>query len=143
MGITKETRVAYAEINEIIELLSIEDKNKIPKKLLDFFEREKDKDYKKHIDIQKPLIEQGIKRKTLALLAMLNLNYICEDENEKQRLIKSYKENDEKRKEQYKNNNMFSKEIEENKEIISTLEIKKETKLQKIINKIKRFFHIK
>lgn len=143
MNITKETRIAYAETNEIINLLEEADRNKIPLKLRKFFEREKDKDYKNHIDIEKPLKDQNLTRKTLALIAMLNLNYICEDENEKKRLRVIYKANEEKYKEEmrkkYSSEGMFGK-VE--KETVFLVEPKNETFFKKIINKIKKFFHI-
>ena len=42
-----EDRKTYAEVASFIELLDEYDRNKIPKKLREFFEKEKDQWYKK------------------------------------------------------------------------------------------------
>ena len=79
-----ENMLAYAEIDEILNLLEDDYREKVPKKVRDFFKEEKMKDYHPEIDIEKPLIEQNLKRETMVLLAILNLNYWCENEKEKQ-----------------------------------------------------------
>lgn len=82
------TRQAYTEIDNFIELLDEYNRNKVPKKLREFFKREKDNTYTKIIDPNIPIKEQNLKEETLALIAMLNLQYWCEDEEEKRRLKK-------------------------------------------------------
>ena len=47
MGVSINTRKAYSEIDEFLGLLSEEQRNKIPKKLREFFKEEKDQEYKK------------------------------------------------------------------------------------------------
>ncbi len=42
--------------------------------------------YSKEIKPNQPIKDQNLKEETLALIAMLNLQYWCEDEKEKQRL---------------------------------------------------------
>ncbi len=150
----QKTRIAYAELDEFIELLDEEDRNKIPIKLREFFKNEKDKEYFKNISTEIPIEEQNLKEETLALIALLYVKYICEDEEEKQQLKQIYEENEkiyrDKIKERYdpdkalqrKNNQTNHKEnnIEtSSKEIIPH----KESTLRKIINKIKEFFKIK
>ena len=81
-----ENMLAYAEIDEILNLLEDDYREMVPKKVRDFFKEEKMKDYHPEIDIEKPLIEQNLKRETMVLLAILNLNYWCENEEEKQLL---------------------------------------------------------
>ena len=78
-----ENMLAYAEIDEILNLLEDDYRERVPKKVRDFFKEEKIKDYHPEIDIEKPLIEQNLKRETMVLLAILNLNYWCENEEEK------------------------------------------------------------
>ena len=68
----------------------------IPKKILDLFYEEKDKDYKANINPNISLTEQNLQRKTLVLLAMLNLNYWCKNETEKQAMLQMYADNDKK-----------------------------------------------
>ena len=94
MGVSINTRQAYSEIDEFLSLLTEEQMNKIPLKLREFFKEEKDKEYKKQIDSEIPIKDQNLKSETLAIIAMLNLQYWCEDENEKQRLKEVYAKNE-------------------------------------------------
>ena len=70
-----ETRQAYSEVNNFLELIGEEMANKIPLKLRNFFKREMDKNYNPIINTQKPIKEQNLKRKTIAIIAGLNLEY--------------------------------------------------------------------
>ena len=89
-------------------------------------------------------------RKTIAILAMLNLNYWCEDEKEKQNLIQMYSENDRKREEElrekYNLDNLFKKkdieieEVTENTESKKFIEYKKENFFKVILRKIFSIF---
>lgn len=44
-------------------------------------------DYKPTIDVNTPLIQQNLKRETIVLLAILNLNYWCDTLEEKQEIL--------------------------------------------------------
>lgn len=94
MSISVSSRMAYAEIDVFLELVDAEDREKIPKNLRELFKREKDKGYIKSIDSNIPISEQNLKEETLAIIALLNLKYWCDDETEKERLKKVYKENE-------------------------------------------------
>ena len=83
MSIMTKTRQAYSEIDEFLGLLSEEQRNEIPKKLRDFFKEEKDQEYFKNIDKDIPIKDQNLKEETLAIIALLNLQYWCKDEEEK------------------------------------------------------------
>ena len=124
----------------------------IPKKLLELFNEEKDKNYQPNISPNISLAEQNLQRKTLALLAMLNLNYWCEDEKEKQELIAIYAENDRKKEEElrekYNPDNLFKKKekeekVEEPQESTALIEYKEEKFFKRLINKIISFFRSK
>ena len=107
-----ENMLAYAEIDEILNLLEDDYRERVPKKVRDFFKEEKMKDYHPEIDIEKPLIEQNLKRETMVLLAILNLNYWCENEEEKQRFLNELDKNEEEKKEleeKYNPDNLFKK----------------------------------
>lgn len=96
MSISVSTRMAYAEIDAFLNLVDAKDREKIPKNLRELFKREKDKDYIKNIDSNIPISEQNLKEETLAIIALLNLKYWCDDETEKERLKKVYEENETK-----------------------------------------------
>ena len=141
---------AYAEVLLILSYMEQKYADMIPKKLLELFNEEKDKNYQPNINPNISLAEQNLQRKTLALLAMLNLNYWCKDESEKQEMLKMYAENDNKieaeLRERYNPENLFKKKekVEQNDEIkeesTEIIEYKEQNIFKKIINKIMNFF---
>ena len=139
---------AYAEVDKILSFMGFRYVEKVPKKMREMFENEKLQGYEPNIDKNTPLEEQKLERKTLAILALLNLYYWCENEDEKQELLKAYSNNDKKREEEirekYNPDNIFknkNKEVEKiTEEITAIVEYKKENFIQKLLNKIKRLF---
>ena len=145
-----EEKIAYKQLITILNNMEPEYKEKIPKKLMKLFEENSAEDYEFHLDLTRPLQEQELNSKTLALLAMLNLNYWCETEEEKQELIKHYTENERKCQEElrkkYNTDNIFQKNNKENKQEETTeqqvaLVEHRESVIRKLINKIKSIFH--
>lgn len=142
--------LAYSEVCTILNMLEDEYKERVPKNVMDFFEEERDKEYNPIIDVNIPLEKQNLKRKTLVLLAILNLNYWCDSE-EKQEILDSFAKNEELKRikekeltENYNINNLFKKiENNENKTEVSLIEYKKQNFIQKIILKIKSLFRRK
>ena len=143
---------AYAEVLLILSYMEQKYIDMIPKKLLELFDDEKDKNYQPNINPNVSLAEQNLQRKTLTLLAMLNLNYWCEDEKEKQELIAIYAENDRKKEEElrekYNPDNLFKKKekkekVEEPQESTALIEYKEEKFFKRFINKIISFFRSK
>lgn len=137
-----ENMLAYAEIDEILNLLEDDYRERVPKKVIDFFKEEKMKDYHPEIDIEKPLIEQNLKRETMVLLAILNLNYWCENEEEKQRFLNELDKNEEEKKEleeKYNPDNLFKKKQDESTENnLQIIEYKKPNFIQILLTKIKK-----
>ena len=152
MGVSINTRKAYSEIDEFLGLLSEEQRNKIPKKLREFFKEEKDQEYKKGINPNIAIKNQDLKEETLGIIALLNLQYWCEDENEKQRLKEVYAKNEQVYQEMLqvafnpddifkKRTSNAEKELEqaENTQIVEY----KEPIIKRIFNKILKFLHLK
>lgn len=110
-NITKERRIAYVEVLEILNYVEEEYVKKIPIEIISFFENNKSIDYKFVYDTEKTLKEQVSNNTTLTLLAMIDLNYWCEDEGRKKELIKKYSENENRYqtilKEKYNIDNIF------------------------------------
>ena len=141
---------AYTEVLLILSYMEPKYVDMIPKKLLELFNEEKDKNYQPKINPNISLAEQNLQRKTLALLAMLNLNYWCKDEKEKEEMLKIYSENDKKieaeMRERYNPDNLFKKKEkeEQNDEIkeesTEIIEYKEQNIFKKILNKIMKFF---
>ena len=143
--------LAYSEVYAILNMIEDEYKERVPKNVMDFFEEERDKEYNPIIDVNIPLEKQNLKRKTLVLLAILNLNYWCDSEEEKQEILDSFAKNEELKRikekeltENYNINNLFKKiKNNENKTEVSLIEYKKQNFIQKIILKIKSLFRRK
>ena len=141
---------AYAEVLLILSYMEQKYVDMIPKKLLELFNEEKDKNYQPNINPNISLAEQNLQRKTLALLAMLNLNYWCKDENEKQEMLKMYSENDKKieaeMRERYNPDNLFKKrekveqKDEAKEECTEIIEYKEQNIFKRILDRIMLFF---
>lgn len=147
MSISLATRQAYSEVDTFLDILSPEEREKIPQKLREIFREEKDNSYKKIINADVPIIEQNLKEETLSIIALLNLQYWCEDESEKERLRNIYNENETKYqtelREKYNPDNLFknrTSNIEtEQIENVSMIEYK-ESIFSKILNRIRKIF---
>lgn len=152
MNISIKTRQAYSEMDEFLSLLSEEQRNKIPKKLREFFKEEKDQKYFKNIDKDIPIKDQNLKEETLTIIALLNLQYWCKDEEEKKRLQVIYTQNEKEHQnmlyEKYNPNDIFYRKeenvVEKNTETKENMQVVKykEPILKRILNKILKFFHI-
>lgn len=146
MELSVDTRQAYSEIDEFLELITEEERNEIPPKLRQFFKEEKDNNYHKNINTNILIKDQNLKEETLAIIALLNLQYWCKDEKEKERLKRIYTENEERYqaelREKYNPDSIFKDKEENYKEIKDNLlvEVKKETFFTKVINFIKGIF---
>lgn len=90
----------YSEVYCIIILLEESYRKRIPEKLLDFFDKERDVNYTISINSNKPLEEQNLLQDTINILAMLKLKYWCEDSKEKRKLMKLLTENGKKTSQQ-------------------------------------------
>ena len=144
----KNTEIAYAEVDEILDLLDDEFIDKVPKNVRDFFKEEKDKECIVNIDIDKPLYEQDLQDETISLLTLLELNYWCESEEEKNSILKELEQNDEIKekelREKYNTDNIFKNKqsvvSDKNIEQISLVKYKEEGFIRKILSKIQKFF---
>lgn len=144
----QSTMEAYAEVDSILGLMDTKYIVEIPKQLREMFKSKKSNDYKKAIVANKPLQEQNLNPETLEILAVLNYNYWCKDENKKKELLDLYCKNDLKKeqelREKYNPDNIFKtkQEAEENIEIKHTemIEYKEPKWYQKIFAKILKIF---
>lgn len=152
MGGSVRTRQAYSEIYEFLGLLSDEQRDKIPQKLREFFKEERDTNYIKGINPTEPIKNQNLKEETLGIIALLNLQYWCEDENEKQRLKEVYAKNEKVYQEMlqvaFNPDDIFKKKTQtiekeqeevENKQMV----VYKEPIIKRIFDSILRFLHLK
>ena len=147
----KDNMLAYAEVDEILNLLEKEYRERVPEKIRNFFKEEKMPDYNPKIEIGKQLTEQNLKRETMVLLAILNINYWCDSEEEKQMFIDEMAKNEEEKREleeKYNPDNLFknrkNNELNSNNadetQSISLVEYKKQGIFKRILEKITKFF---
>lgn len=139
---------AYSEVDAILEKMDNVNREKVPAKLREMFKKEKDTEYQKEINIYNKIIEKDLQPKTLSILAMLYLNYWCENDEEKKSLTKQYADNDKKREEEarkkYDPENLFKNEdkskviIKDNNSEKSLTITEKEKWYKKIFNFIRR-----
>lgn len=148
MVISMDIRQSYSEVDEFLNLLTEEQRNKIPKNLRELFKLEKDKEYIKKINPNIPVKEQDLKEETLGIIAYLNLQYWCEDEEEKQRLKKVYEKNEKVYQEMFQidynpdelfKNKTSANEIDEKQENTQIVEYK-ESFIKRFINKFLNIF---
>lgn len=135
------TATSYSEVFEILRLMGKDNVEKIPINILEKIDNLRDKNYEVKINPEIPLEHQKISRKALSIIAWLNLEYLC-DEQEKEVLTDLYKLNDKKDKRMV-NDFQFNieKDIVENKKIEETSLIETRISLwDKIVSKLKHIF---
>lgn len=98
--VTYEMKCAYAEVDQILENLPAEYRNKIPKKILATLKNQKSKHHTIQLNPANLFDKTALSRQTLGILAMLNYQYWCPNRKIKNDLYQIYLEN-EKRTVQY------------------------------------------
>lgn len=144
--INQRYKMAMMELLEYLKGIEQEDIDKIPKKLMNFFEENALKEYICKFDYNKPLKEMKLLDETRGLISMICLNYWCETEEQKQRYLERLNKNErkyqEELREKYNPDNIFQKNqvadeaIKENTELI---EYQEQNILTKIIHQVKEF----
>ena len=146
--------IEYSEaIVEVLDILQYSDDNiieKIPKEIIEFWQKNKSITYRPKLDHSKTINEMHLKNKTKSIITMIYLNYLCDDV-EKNDINLILKANEEKYQEEliktYNPDNIFKKhkkvqKIDEN--IVAnkvTMMAYKESILTRFINKIKNILH--
>ena len=138
---------AYSEVLEVLNHMSKEDYNKIPKDMLEMFQTNCNNEYQFRYDLNKEFEEQGISKRAKLILAILFRDYWATP-YQKEKIIA--KQNYERQKleqqkfEKYNPERLFENKrqpiIEEVKNISSMIEVKKEKWYQKIFKMIKNLF---
>lgn len=138
------TSRAYSEVYEFINSLGNEYKNKLPKKVYLTIQDNRDKNYIPKYETNQSVDSNTFSKEALALISALNLQYWCEDVEEKERLKKVYTENQKLENEKYSYENLFKnnkmeKQIQEEQqsENVQMIEYKEENIFIKFLNKIK------
>ena len=136
---------AFVELNEIINHLNTNLKNKIPKKTLEAIKNSGDKNYQFKYDNTQSLSKQKLLPETISLLSIIYSDYLCSEEEKKK-----WDEYDkfelqkleEIKQQKYNTNNLF-KEQKNNTSVV-VLDEKKQlqvdsSKKQSFWSKLKKF----
>ncbi len=141
---------AYKQVIEILKYAPQEIVDKIPQKMIKTFKTNMDDKYDFKIDISKSFEEQDVLEETKAILTNIFRDYWATPE-QKERILEKEKNDREieenLKREKYNPDDLFKKKqkvIQQNEEIQSNfpVEIKKEKFYKKIINFMKKRFHI-
>ena len=140
-----KTKEIYSEVYQLLNLLGNEYIDKLPKSLFNMLREKRNINYEPKYTEDLPLNKQNIKKETLSIIALLHLNYWCENVNEKNELKQMFKNNEDRYQDElrkkYDPDNIFKKHIQENivKNEVSLVEYK-ESIFKRLINKIKSIF---
>lgn len=141
----RKTKEIYSEVYQVLNLLGNEYIDKLPKSLFNMLEKKRDINYEPKYTEDIPLNKQNIKNETISIIALLHLNYWCENENEKYELKQIFKNNEDmyenELRKKYNPDNIFKKHAQEKiiKNEVALVEYK-ESIFKRLINKIKSLF---
>ncbi len=137
----------FSQVYEILKILGGEYIDKLPTKLYAVISNSKDDDYAPAYTLEKSFKEQNIEKQTISIITLLHLNYWCNYEKEKDALKRLLKNNDAILQEElsikYNTDNIFKDrqiKLENSTELV---EVKKKTRLEKVINFFRRLLKLK
>lgn len=137
---------SYKEVWEILKFVPKKYFEKVPNKLVNFFEENMDKEYEYQVNPNVSYLEHSKSDITQAILGNIFRDYWANPAQKEFILKKEKREREileQKKKELYNPNTIFSKKEEEIINIKSESllpEVKQESSIEKFINKIKTFF---
>lgn len=144
--VSVEYSEAAVEVLGILEYLQDSDKNKIPKQIIEFLEKNKSNTYNPKINYWDDVENLNLKQKTRQILAGIYIDYLS-SEDEKKEYINKLKQNEIKNqeilKEKYNVDDIFKKKEIPKEQVVELTIVKEEKWFMKIINKIKEIFKIK
>lgn len=141
---------AYKEVIEILKFVPEEDLVKIPKEMIEMFNKKMDKKYSFTIDLEKEIEEQILLDETKAILANIFMDYWATEQQRfeiKTKKMYEMQKLEGEKKQKYNPDALFIKEVPQvNKDINEKnklpIELKKESFYKKIIKFFKKLFHI-
>ena len=136
---------AYAEVYTILQELNEEEYNKIPPKVIETIEANRNEKYEYELDEELKLKNQPMLPETKAILFNLFRDYLATPEQKAKiiRMQNEARQKNELKKQQTYNTDVFANKLKENltennNETMQTVEYK-ESILKRILNKIKSF----
>lgn len=140
----EEKEEIYSELYSVLNLLGKSYIEKLPKQLYQLIENSRNPNYLPKYSFNEPLVNQNINRKTISMLALIDLNYWRKDNTEKQELVDILNRNkktiDEYQSIKYNNDNLFKKDRVVEQKPIQDVKIVKYK--ENFWTKIKKIFKI-
>ncbi len=141
-------KIAYAEVDQVLNVLGTKYEQEIPTKIRNMISREKDVNHKITID---KVDNINLTRKALIILSIFNLKYWEKDKTNIENLKQHYYNNEIKYQEkinQYKErdwlkNKKVDDRIQENHTETSLVEINNNSFISKIISFLRKLIHIR
>jgi len=146
--VSVEYRIAYAEILEILKHISEEEKEKIPINMIEMFKANAIEDSNFIYNPEKTLQEQNVSETALTIIAILYRDYWATKEQKQKILNFQNIEREKYKKEKYnvndifknKKGNILENEISKISDEESSIVVKKNNFIQRIVEKIKKLF---
>ena len=130
----------YKDTYTIIEMMDDNLKSRINPDFIRFLKENQDNSFEGTINKNIPLKEQNLREEIKIMLSLIYIDYFCE-KDEKDRIIQKEENN----LREFYNRDIFEKNNVKNQSNITEepkeMVVYKETLIQKIINKIKKFFN--
>ena len=142
-----EYEKCLVELDEVLNHLSKEDLEKIPKDIRNDIKEEKNKDYIWEYDEKKELKEQNLNRKTIAMLSYLTMEYLL-NEKQKEYMKKMHELNEQKvekeKLEKYNPDDLFKNRKSNNiQNEVALVKVEEKRWYQKIFETIRKFLRSK
>ena len=133
---------ALSELIEYLKGIRQEDIERIPKRLMDFFEENASKEYKCNFDCNQPLNQLELLDETRGLISMICYNYWCITDDQKKKYWNKLNENEKKYQNELKikyDTSVFKEKRKtvDNNENLNMISTRKTGIIRRIVNKIK------
>ena len=133
--ITKEEKIAYAQVLEVLNSISFNDYCKIPKEKIHFFKVNAEKNVEFDYNPDKTFQEQNISDTAKTIIAILFRDYWATEE-QREKIIRVQQQEririEKEKQEKYKSNELFNNKKEKEIQEVALVEVK-ELKLYKKI----------
>lgn len=137
----------FSEVYAILKMLGNTYINKLPEKVYNLICNSKDENYIPVYMESKSFEEQNIKKQTVAIIALLHLNYWCDTENEKENLKSIIFNNginlEKELRAKYNPDQIFKNKLKKTEEVTALVEIKQKNIFEKIIDFLRKKFKFK
>lgn len=139
--ITKEEKIAYAQVLEVLNSISFNDYCKIPKEKIHFFKVNAEKNVEFDYNPDKTFQEQNISDTAKTIIAILFRDYWATEE-QREKIIRVQQQEririEKEKQEKYKSNELFNNKKEKETQEVALVEVKELKWYKKIFDFFKK-----